>query len=283
MMQRMDLHTHSHFSDGTLSPTQLIEHAQCSTVDILALTDHDTLDGLPEARLAAQQYGVQLIEGVEISSQWYKPRSNKAMGVHIVALAPKTHAPLQELLQQQQRIRAERGKQICQKLENIVKKDPWPEVLALADGRAEGVTRSHIANWLVNHGIVNRQQQAFDHYLKEGKRAFVPLGWAELPDVLQAIKASGGQAVLAHPTRYGLSATHIRHMVGLFKTLGGDALELPPAIEQPATRAMMDRLIEQHDLAVSIASDFHGHTMPWLKLGNVPTVNSNQRGVWEKF
>lgn len=283
MMPRMDLHTHSHFSDGTLSPSELLEHASCSLVDMLALTDHDTLDGLPEAREAAATHNIRLIDGVEISSQWYKPRTQKAMGVHVVALAPKDLGPLQELLQAQQSIRAQRGQQICQKLEKIIKKDPWPDVLALADGRAEGVTRSHIATWLVNAGVVSRQQQAFDHFLKEGKRAFVPLAWAELTDVLQAIRASGGQAVLAHPTRYGLSATHIRHLVGLFKSLGGHALELPPANEPPATRAMMDQLVEQHDLAVSVASDFHGHNMPWLKLGNVPTMKPSQRGVWEAF
>jgi predicted metal-dependent phosphoesterase TrpH len=282
-MQRMDLHTHSHFSDGTLSPAALIEHASCSRVDMLALTDHDTLDGLPEAHLAAMEHGVRLVEGVEISSQWHKPNKKNPFGVHIVALAPKDMGPLQELLAKQQQIRANRAVQICQKLEKVTKIDPWPEVLALADGRAEGVTRSHIASWLVQKGIVARQQQAFDHYLKEGKSAFVPLAWAEINQVIDCIRASGGQAVLAHPTRYGLSATHIRYLAGLFKSLGGHALELPSSNEPPATRAMMDYLIAQHDLAVSIASDFHGENMPWLKLGQVPVVRENQRGVWEQF
>ena len=282
-MQRMDLHTHSHFSDGTLSPAALMEHASCSRVDMLALTDHDTLDGLPEARLAATEHGVTLVEGVEISSQWHKPNKKNPFGVHIVALAPKNLTPLQELLAEQQQIRANRAVQICQKLEKAIKTDPWPEVLALADGRAEGVTRSHIASWLVQKGIVARQQQAFDQYLKEGKTAFVPLAWAEMDHVLNIINASGGQAVLAHPTRYGLSATHIRYLAGLFKSLGGHAIELPSAVEPPATRAMMDYLIAQHDLAVSVASDFHGSNMPWLKLGQVPVMKENQRGVWEQF
>lgn len=282
-MQRMDLHSHSHFSDGTLSPAALIEHASCSRVEMIALTDHDTLDGLPEARLAAAEYGVTLVEGVEISSQWHRPAKKNPVGVHIVALAPKNLAPLQELLAGQQQIRAKRAVQICQKLEKVTRVDPWPEVLALADGRAEGVSRSHIASWLVQKGIVARQQQAFDHYLKEGKTAFVPLAWAEMKQVIEVIHASGGQAVLAHPTRYGLSATHIRYLAGLFKSLGGHAMELPAGHEPPATRAMMDYLIAQHDLAVSVASDFHGNNMPWLKLGQVPVVRENQRGVWEQF
>ena len=282
-MQRLDLHTHSHFSDGTLSPKQLIEHAWCSRVDVLALTDHDTLDGLPEAKLAATARAITLIEGVEISSQWYKPNKKNPMGVHIVALAPKNLQPLHDLLQKQQQIRATRAVQICQRLEKAVNLDPWPEVLALAGGRAEGVSRSHIAKWLVEKKIVARQQQAFDHYLKEGKSAFVPLAWADIQQVMTSIKASGAQAVLAHPTRYNLSATHIRYMVHMFKTLGGDAIELPSTNEPSTTRSMMDQLIAQHDLAVSVASDFHGSNMPWIKLGNVPTVKEGQRGVWEQF
>ena len=282
-MQRLDLHTHSHFSDGTLSPTALIEHAWCSRVDVLALTDHDTLDGLPEAKSAATARGITLIEGVEISSQWFKPNKKNPMGIHILALAPKNLQPLHDLLHTQQQIRATRAIEICKRLEKATKQDPWPEVLALAGGRAEGVTRSHIAKWLVDKKIVARQQQAFDHYLKEGKSAFVPLAWAEIQQVINAIKASGAQAVLAHPTRYSLSATHIRYMVGMFKALGGDAIELPANHEPSTTRGMMDQLIAHHDLAVSVASDFHGSNMPWIKLGNVPAIKEGQRGVWEQF
>ena len=283
MMQRMDLHTHSHFSDGTLSPHALVEHAALNQVELLALTDHDTLDGLPQARQAATQFGLTLIDGVEISSQWNKPHKSAAMGVHIVALAPKLLAPLEELLVTQQQIRATRAREICQKLEQIIKKDPWPEVVQMAEQRPEGVTRSHIASWLVKHNIVTRQQQAFDLYLKPGKRAFVPLAWASFEQVLQAIQASGGQSVLAHPTRYGLSATHLRYLIGLFKSHGGHAVELPSNHEPPAMRLMMDQLILKHDLSVSVASDFHGPNMPWLKIGQVPEVKLGQRGVWEHF
>lgn len=282
-MQRMDLHTHSHFSDGTLSPASLLALAKAHNVSMLALTDHDSLDGLPEARQAAQQLDIQLIEGTEISSQWYRPNKQKPIGVHIVALAPKNLAPLQDFLATQQVVRAGRAQQICIKLEKLLKTDPWPEVLALADGRAEGVTRAHIANWLLQKNKVAKLQQAFDRYLKEGKPAFVPLSWAELPEVIKVIHASGAQAVLAHPTKYDISATHLRYLVGLFKSLGGDAMELPPGNEPPATRAMIDYLLNQHDLAVSVASDFHGEHMPWLKLGQVPEPKAGQRGVWEQF
>lgn len=282
-MRGIDLHSHSHFSDGTLSPTALLQHAKAQDVFMLALTDHDTLDGLPEAQRAADELEITLIQGVEISSQWHKPNKKNPFGVHILALAPKDMQPLHELLVQQQQIRALRAQEICQKLLHILKVDPWPEVLAMVEGRAEGVSRAHIASWLVDKKIVSRQQQAFDHYLKEGKRAFVPLAWAEIEQVIQAIQHSGAQAVLAHPTRYNLSATHVRYLIGLFKSLGGHAVELPANHEPPATRGMIDYEIAKHELMVSVSSDFHGENMPWIKLGNVPTKKPEQVGVWERF
>lgn len=282
-MGSVDLHSHSHFSDGSLSPTALVQLAKASDVSILALTDHDTLDGLPEARRAAEQENIRLIDGVEISSQWYRPNKKNAIGVHIVALAPKNIEPLQQLLDQQQLIRAQRAELICQKLEKCIKKDAWPDVVKMAGNRPEGVTRAHIASWMVEQGVVSRQQQAFDQYLKEGRRAFVPFTWAEMDSVLKVIRQSEGQAVLAHPTRYNLTGKYVRYLVGLFKSLGGHAVELPTSNEQPATRLMIDHLVAEHDLAVSTASDFHGESMPWIKLGRVPAIRAGQRGVWEEF
>lgn len=282
-MRGIDLHSHSHFSDGTLSPTALLQHAKAQDVFMLALTDHDTLDGLPEAQRAADQLDIRLIQGVEISSQWHRPTKKNPIGVHILALAPKNMEPLHALLAQQQHTRAIRAAEICQKLQQILKVDPWPEVLAMAAGRAEGISRAHIASWLVDKKIVSRQQQAFDHYLKEGKRAFVPLAWAEIDQVIQTIVDSGAQAVLAHPTRYNLSATHVRYLIGLFKFLGGHAVELPAMNEPPATRGMIDYEVAKHGLMVSVSSDFHGDNMPWIKLGNVPTIKAGQTGIWEKF
>jgi predicted metal-dependent phosphoesterase TrpH len=104
-----------------------------------------------------------------------------------------------------------------------------------------------------------------------------------LADAIAVIRACGGQAVLAHPTRYGLSATNIRHLVAEFAQLGGQALELPPRHEPIGTRGMIDRLVDQHALRVSCASDFHGPNMPWLKLGQTPVMSAGQRGVWEVF
>lgn len=282
-MLAVDLHTHSRFSDGALSPTELVAAAQVAGVTWLALTDHDSLDGLPEAQQAAAAIGLRLIAGIELSTQWVKPRASKPMSLHVVGLDLQDLAPMHAVLVQQQQVRAERAQAICQRLAKYVKVDPWPEVLALADGRPEGVTRAHVAEWLVQRGVINKHQQAFDRYLGEGKPAHVPLQWMPLADAIAVIRACGGQAVLAHPTRYGLSATNIRHLVAEFAQLGGQALELPPRHEPIGTRGMIDRLVDQHALRVSCASDFHGPNMPWLKLGQTPVMSAGQRGVWEVF
>ena len=282
-MRAVDLHTHSRFSDGALSPTELVEAAQAAGVEWLALTDHDSLDGLPEAQQAAAARSLRLIAGIELSTQWVKPRATKPISLHVVGLDLQDLAPMHAVLVQQQHVRAERARAICQRLEKYIKRDAWPDVLALADGRPDGVTRAHVAQWLVDQGIVTRHQQAFDRFLGEGKGAYVPLQWMALADAIGVIRACGGQAVLAHPTRYGLSATNIRHLVAEFASLGGQAIELPPRHEPTSTRGMIDRLIDQHALMVSCASDFHGPNMPWLKLGQTPIMSVGQRGVWEAF
>ena len=162
-MYSIDLHTHSHFSDGTLSPTDLVRDALGAGVTELALTDHDCIDGWAEAEHAAQGTSLRLIRGVELSAQWVKPQGSKPNAVHIVGLNITDAAPLSAALIDQQQIRAQRAEQICQKLAAHLKcPDPWSAVVALADGRAEGVTRSHIATWLVQQGRVQRHQQALD-------------------------------------------------------------------------------------------------------------------------
>ena len=279
----VDLHTHSFISDGTLSPEQLVQAALDLKIHTLALTDHDTMDGLVLARKHAQDYDIQIISGVEISSQWSRPNTQKSYGVHIVALNMQDEAPIKTMLEKQKKVRAERAKLICELLEKCIGFDIYPEVLAKVDGFPDRVTRTHIAKTLVEKNIVSRPQQAFDRFLKEGKKAFVKFDGIGLKETIEVIHASQGFAVLAHPTRYDLSATNIRYLIELFAECGGDAVELPSSSEALSTRQMVDRMIQQFDLAVSIGSDFHGENMPWIKLGNTPRVNEGQKGIWERF
>lgn len=282
-MHGVDLHTHSNISDGTLSPGELVSAAIQQGIHTLALTDHDTMDGLGLALEAAKNHEIKIVSGVEISSQWSRPATKKNYGVHIVALNMQNPEPLQKALDQQKQIRAERSKQICELLVPLIGQDIYAEVLAKVDQVPDRVTRTHIAKTLVEKGIVTRSQQAFDKYIKEGKKAYVKFDGLGLEETIQVIHASGGFAVLAHPTKYDLSATNIRYLIEIFAKFGGDAVELPPAIEPASTRQMVDRMIAEHGLKVSIGSDFHGDHMPWIKLGNVPSLKPGQVGIWESF
>ena len=282
-MQGVDLHTHSNISDGTLSPELLVHAALEKGIHTLALTDHDSMDGLILAENIAKNHPIQIISGVEISSQWSRPSTNKSYGVHIIALNMQNPEPLQRLLEQQKKIRAERSKQICDLLIPLIQMDIYPDVIAQVDGEADRVTRTHIAKSLVAKGVVSRPQQAFDKYIKEGKKAYVKFDGLGLEETIKVIHESKGYAVLAHPTRYDLSATNVRYLIELFAQHGGDAIELPPAIEPLSTRQMVDRMIEQFNLKVSVGSDFHGDNMPWIKLGSIPKVKEGQVGIWESF
>ncbi|MEI2558287.1 PHP domain-containing protein [Acinetobacter pittii] len=282
-MQGIDLHTHSNISDGTLSPELLVQAAIDVNLHTLALTDHDTMDGLQRAKIAAQGHDLNIISGAEISSQWSRPSTKKSYGVHIVALNMQDEAPILEALEQQKRIRAQRAKVICELLEKCIGFQIYDDVLAKVENQADRVTRTHIAKTLVEKNVVTRPQQAFDRFLKEGKRAFVKFEGLGLKESIDVIHQSKGFAVLAHPTRYDLSATNVRYLIELFATSGGDAIELPPPMEPLSTRQMIDRMIEQYQLTVSIGSDFHGENMPWIKLGNTPKPTDKQHGIWERF
>ncbi len=282
-MQGVDLHTHSNISDGTLSPEQLVHAAVEKGIHTLALTDHDSMDGLKLAEKVALDLPLQMISGVEISSQWSRPATKKNYAVHVVALNMQNPQPLLALLEQQKQIRAIRARQICDLLIPLIGEDIYADVIAKVEGVADRITRTHIAKTLVEKGYVSRPQQAFDKYIKEGKKAYVKFDGLGLEETIQVIHESQGFAVLAHPTRYNLSATNIRYLIEIFAQFGGDAIELPPAIEPTSTRQMVDRMIEQFELKVSVGSDFHGDNMPWIKLGNIPRLKEGQIGIWESF
>ena len=282
-MHGVDLHTHSNISDGTLSPAELVSAAIQQGIHTLALTDHDTMDGLALAEQAAQGQDLKIISGVEISSQWSRPATKKSYSVHVVALNMQNPAPLQALLEQQKQIRAERAKQICDLLTPLIGQDIYNDVLLKVEGVADRITRTHIAKTLQEKGIVTRVQQAFDKYIKEGKKAYVKFDGLSLEDTIRVIHDSQGFAVLAHPTRYDLSATNIRYLIEIFAKYGEMRWNCRPILTPASTCQMVDRMIAEHGLKVSVGSDFHGDNMPWIKLGNIPRVKEGQIGIWESF
>lgn len=288
---KIDLHCHSTCSDGTYAPTEVVQRAQVAGVNVLALTDHDTLAGIDEARAAAVACGMTLINGVEIScehtlSGGYGKNKSTNKIIHVVGLDFTDREKMHAALQQLQDSRANRGQRITEKLSELLDldyEDLWQAVLDKAGHNPQAVGRAHIGQVLFERGHVKTVQKAFDGYLADNKPAYVAIDALSLAAGIELIQACGGKAVLAHPTRYQLSATRVRKLIEEFAQLGGDACELPANSEPVSTRRMVDRSITEQKLAVSIGSDFHGSNMPWRRLGDVPSLNPEQIGVWQSF
>lgn len=287
----IDLHCHSTCSDGTYAPIEVVQRAHAAGVTVLALTDHDTLAGIDEARATATACDIQLINGVEIScehtlSGGYGKNKSTNKIIHVVGLdfddRDKMHATLQQL----QDSRASRGQRITEKLSQLLDIDYnelWQDVLTKAGNNSQAVGRAHIGQVLFERGEVKTVQKAFDQYLADNKPAYVVIDALSMARGIELIHECGGKAVLAHPTRYQLSATRVRKLIEEFAQLGGDACELPSNSEPISTRRMVDRSIAEHGLVASIGSDFHGSNMPWRRLGDVPSLTPDQHGIWQTF
>lgn len=291
---KIDLHSHSTCSDGSDTPSELVERAHRAGIEVLALTDHDTILGLAEASERAAKLGIRLIRGVEISCEHtltggYGKHKEANKIIHVLGLDFKDNERMQATLEQLQASRANRGRNIVEKLASILSLDTaenealWQAVLIKAGGNPQAVGRAHIAQVLFDRGIVKTVQQAFDKYLADNKSAYVAIDALTMKDGIKLIQDCGGKAVLAHPTRYRLSATRVRKLIAEFAELGGDGTEVPSTDEPISTRQMVDRSVATHNLKVSLGSDFHGSSMPWRRLGETPKLATGQVGIWEEF
>ncbi|MEI7795188.1 MAG: PHP domain-containing protein [Methylococcaceae bacterium] len=274
MTKIYDLHCHSTASDGALSPRELVARAAENAVTTLALTDHDTVAGLAEAKIHADLVSIRLINGIEISVQWEK------QCLHIVGLnIDPEHETLQKVILDSQVMRQERAEKVALKLE---KKGILGALLAIQKEVGDGmITRTHFAAFLVSHCHVATPQEAFDRYLGDGKAAFVSTTWTPLETAVQAIRASGGIPVVAHPLRYKLTATRMRKLLGAFKNMGGQAIEVVTGRYNPDEMRILANYANQFELAGSVGSDFHNPTNQWLELGRVAALPDNVKPVWE--
>ncbi|MCC5851782.1 MAG: PHP domain-containing protein [Alkalimonas sp.] len=275
---KIDLHSHTRHSDGLLTPVELLQRAELRGVDVLAITDHDTVAAIPEARdyLAAHGKGLQLIPGVEISSRWH------SFEIHLVGLNIDADCPvLQQRLQQQLHKRTERVQAIAERLSRRCKlPDVFPALEAMADGAA--LTRAHVARYLVQQGVVETMGKAFDKYLGRGKSCYVAPNWVELAEAVVWIQQAGGQAVLAHPLKYQLSGKWLRRLVVDFASAGGDAMEVVSPQQTPQQRAELWALCQQYGLLASVGSDFHQPT-PWNELGKNLYLTEAMTPVWANW
>jgi predicted metal-dependent phosphoesterase TrpH len=275
-----DLHCHSNISDGTLTPGELVDRAAGRGVKVMALTDHDDVDGLDEARAAAARHGITFINGVEISVSW------RSHTLHIVGLgiAPD-HPPLVDGLRTVRSGRGERARKMADELA----KAGIGGVLQGAYQFAENpnmIGRTHIARYLVEAGHCKDVKSVFNRYLVKGKPGYVPHQWAALADAIGWIRGSGGVAVLAHPGRYmagrnGMGKKTMHELLAEFVELGGQALEVVTGSHTPEQYAEFARYAEEFGLLTSCGSDFHGPGESYRDMGRLPDFPLGCRPVWQ--
>ena len=274
---RFDLHSHSTCSDGLLSPAELVERAVQRGVDVLALTDHDEIKGLAEARTAAEHWGLRLVDGVEISVLW------DDVTLHIVGLNIDTgHAPLVEGLAAIRNGREQRAQLMAESLAKAGIEGSLEGARRYAKN-PELVSRSHFARYLVETGHARDTNAVFRHFLTPGKPGYVPHQWAKLGDALQWINGCGGTAVLAHPGRYDLGEAKCERLLGEFIALGGAAVEVVTGSHAPSEFVTWARYAKNFKLLASAGSDFHGPGEGYRDIGNVPALPSGCNPVWERF
>ena len=274
---KIDLHSHTLCSDGVLSPEDLVARAVEKGVDVLAITDHDTVAGLTLAQeaISAQQLPLQLINGVEISTSWQQ------LEIHIVGLNINPQCPqfLQRLASQQQ-ARVARAEEMARRLEKSQIPNVLPAVLALANGAA--LTRTHFARHLVSIGKASTMDGVFKKYLGRGKIGYVPNNWVEMADAIAWIHDAGGVAVLAHPLKYKLTTKWVKRLAEQFAASGGDAIEVISPQQTPVQKRELWALCQLHGLTASVGSDFHQVTT-WNDIGKNLYLTDDVIPVWANW
>jgi predicted metal-dependent phosphoesterase TrpH len=272
----IDLHCHSKVSDGALAPAEVARRAARGGVQVWALTDHDELGGLAEAREAAQAEGMRFVAGVEISVTW------RGSTIHVVGLRIDAANPaLAEGLARVRGGRGERAHAIAAELAKAGIEGALEGALERAENPAM-IGRTHFARYLVDTGWVADTRDAFRRYLVPGKPGYVPHRWAALEDAVRWIRSAGGQAVLAHPGRYGFSAGALDSLLLEFRGAGGEAIEVVTGSHSPEQARHYAAIAREYDFAASRGSDFHGPE-EGAEFGSLPPLDPALRPVWRDW
>jgi len=267
MRRFVDLHTHSTASDGSLSPEKLVALAARKRLAAMALTDHDTIDGLAAARAAARRYPrLRFVTGIEVSAQ---PPSGT---LHILGLGiDEKSRPLLELAEFLRAARARRNPEIiarCRRLGLNIHMDDVLAAAAACGSPQEVISRLHIAKALRKNRCVRSMQEAFDLYLARGGAAYVERERMSPGDTIAAIRAAGGLAVLAHPVQlnYG-DLAQLERIVRELIDYGLEGIEAYHSSQGGRRVRQYLELAERFGLAVTGGSDFHGSGKPNVLLG----------------
>ncbi len=272
----IDLHCHSQFSDGLLSPAVLIDKAIQLGMTYFALTDHDTVAGYSESRTAVGDSGLQLISGIELSVHW------KRYDIHIIGLNIDVHnEALLAVIQQQSDKRIDRARAIGKALEACGIPQAYEKACVIAGHTRIG--RAHFGQLLVQLGYVPHIKAAFTRYLGTGKVAYVPSCWINLQGAVTAIRQAGGQAVIAHPFKYRLTRTKLLTLIEEFKLAGGEGMEVVSGDMVDQDIVSLAKLCNQFGLLASSGSDFHGESLSRIGLGKQKPLPLSCLPIWHTW
>jgi 3',5'-nucleoside bisphosphate phosphatase len=274
----IDFHTHTSASDGALAPCELVSRALANKIDLLAITDHDTITGYEVAAAyhRPESGGMQLIPGIELSCQW------SGTTIHIIGLGIDCEHPVMRCaLTNMDTARLERGAVIASRLASRGFVGALQGALEHAAGSQLG--RPHFAAWMVQQGHVRDHNQAFDKYLGQGKTGDVKAFWPDLAEVVHWITVAGGAAVIAHPLKYRYTAMKLRRLLGDFVVAGGIGIEVLSGYQTLEQQAQLKRLARDFDLEVSAGSDFHRDAPYSAPLGVESAPFEGLRCVWERW
>jgi len=274
MCTNYDLHSHSTASDGTLAPTELVARAVAAGVHVLALTDHDTLDGIDEAALAAHPLGLNLVPGVEISVTW------AGRTIHVLGLGIDPHnTTLAEGLEGLQSFRHWRAEEIARRLEKKGVAGALEGARQYCRGRI--LSRTHFAHFLVDRGHAASLREVFRRFLVKGKPGYVSGQWATMEQAVGWIRQAGGLAVIAHPARYQLTRSKLRKLIGDFRAAGGVGLEVVSGSHSLDETLHMAAVSREHGMWASCGSDYHGPEKPWVEIGRLRKFPDGCVPIWE--
>ena len=273
-----DLHCHSTVSDGLLAPADVVRRGHANGVELLALTDHDELGGLAEARATAQELGLNFVDGVEVSISWGDDQT-----VHVVGLGvDPDNAELRAGLAHIRSGRDSRAARMAAELDKVGIHGAYEGALRHV-GNPALISRAHFARYIVELGHARDVKSVFDHWLAKGKPGYVDHAWATLEDGLRWIHGAGGIAVIAHPGRYRLSKAERMEMYGAFRDHGGRGIEFISGAHKEEEVAEFAHVARHFGFLASRASDFHGPGESWIDLGKLPDLPEDLTPVWSQL
>ena len=276
-MVNADLHSHSTASDGLLPAADVARRAAQNGVELMALTDHDNLDGLAAARAAADDAGMRFVNGVEVSIEW------GGLQVHVLGLAfDGDDAALNDGLAAIRSGRVDRARRMSAEFEKIGIQGTFDGAMRHAENPSL-ISRAHFARYLVEIGVCRDVRSVFESYLVPGRPGYVDHRWATLAEAVGWIVGAGGVAAVAHPGRYKFSRSELRRFLDEFKALGGQAIEVVSGSHSADNVALFSRLAREYDFLASCGSDFHGPGESYVDLGQLAPLASDLKPVWEAF